>query len=354
VLAVIGAPGSGKTTLLRHTAGRAASAKRREQRRRIPVMLALRDHTVWISAGGQITLADLVRKAVGHLEVAEPPGWWEAQLRAGNCLILLDGLDEVARKEDRVSASEWIERQIAKHPRNDFVVTSRPHGYRTAVIQQAVVLQARPFTTEQIRRFVQSWCLETQRLTTGKSGVDIERLAQDEAEDLLGQLANAPVLQELAVNPLLLTMMVLVHRERRVLPAGRADLYHQVCDVMLWRRQESKRLQVEPSGPVRLRMLAAVAYKMMASGVRGFARGDILEIFERLLDDIDTVTTAEALAWNTTRGFRCRSPSTAPATTASSTTGSVSNSRRCEERRSPTVRSRVTGNGSPARSPPGT
>jgi len=149
-------------------------------------------------------------------------------------------------------------------------------------------------------------------------------------------------------------MMVLVHRERRVGPAGRADLYHQVCDVMLWRRQESKRLQVEPSGPVRLRMLAAVAYKMMASGVRGFARGDILEIFERLLDDIDTVTTAEALAWNTTRGFRCRSPSTAPATTASSTTGSVSNSRRCEERRSPTVRSRVTGNGSPARSPPGT
>jgi hypothetical protein len=295
VLAVIGAPGSGKTTLLRHAASRAANAKRREQRRRIPVMLALRDHVVWIADGGYITLGDLIRKAVGDLEVAEPKDWWEAQLREGNCLILLDGLDEVARKEDRASVSEWIERQIAKHPRNDFVVTSRPHGYRTAVIPQAVVLQARPFTTEQVRRFVRAWCLETQRITTGKVGPDIERLAQEEADDLLGQLVAAPVLQEFAVNPLLLTMMVLVHRERRVLPAGRAELYHQVCDVMLWRRQESKRLQVDPSGPVRQRMLAAVAFKMMASGTRDFPRDGIIEVFERLLDNMDTDTTPEGL-----------------------------------------------------------
>ncbi|WP_100447268.1 NACHT domain-containing protein [Glycomyces xiaoerkulensis] len=295
VYAVIGAPGSGKTTLLRYTARRAASAKRRERKRRVPVLLALRDHAKPISDDPGSTLADVVREDVGRLMVAEPSGWWEAQLRDGNCLILLDGLDEVAGKEDRFAVSEWIEQQIAKHPGNDFVITSRPHGYQTAVIPQAVVLQVRPFTTHQIHGFVRAWCLETERLAIRSAGPETERRAEEEATGLLGQLATAPVLQELAVNPLLLTMMVLVHRERRALPEGRADLYHQLCDVMLWRRAESKKLTMKPSGAVRQGILAALAYEMMIAETRDFPREQVLEVLQRQLDSIDTDITPDLL-----------------------------------------------------------
>lgn len=294
VLAVIGAPGGGKTTLLRHTAARAAAAKKRRQRRRVPVMVALRDHSELISNAPNMDLAELIRKAV-DLAFKEPKGWWEVQLREGNCIILLDGLDEVARKTDRTAVSEWIERQISKHSANDFVITSRPHGYQTAVIPQATVLQVRPFTTKQIHDFVHAWCLATERLAAGKTGPEIDRRASEEADDLIGQLAVSPALQDLAVNPLLLTMMVLVHRERRALPSGRAALYNQVCDVMLWRRMESKKLEVTPSGTVRQRILASLAYEMMLAETRDFRRTDVVAVFDRMLRNIDTDLPAEAL-----------------------------------------------------------
>ncbi|MCC3764514.1 NACHT domain-containing protein [Glycomyces sp. TRM65418] len=300
VCAVIGAPGSGKSTLLRHTA-RLAANQGKDRRRRIPVMLALRDHAESLttktseSPEPPPTLAHLIRADVGTLAVAEPPGWWEVQLRAGNCLILLDGLDEVARSEHRAAIAEWIEKQIAKHPKNDFVITSRPHGYKTAVIPQATVLQVRPFTTQQIRQFVLGWCRAAERLATGASGPEIDQRAREEAEDLISQLSSAPALMELAVNPLLLTMMVLVHRDRRSLPAGRADLYDQVCDVMLWRRQESKKLEVKPPGTVRQRILAALAYDMMVAETRDYPKHQVLEVFNRVLQQVDSDISAEDL-----------------------------------------------------------
>jgi len=288
VCAVIGAPGSGKSTLLRHNARRAASQGRKQRRRRIPIILALRDHADVLISDPAATLADRFREDVGRLSVAEPDGWWETQLRKGNCLVLLDGLDEVARNEDRAAIAEWIDEQIAKNPGNDFVVTSRPHGYRTAVVSRAMVLQVRPFTTAQIRRFIHAWCKAAEHLATRAAGVEIEQRAREEAEDLIAQLSTSPTLVELAVNPLLLTMMVTVHRERRSLPAGRSDLYNQVCDVMLWRRQESKKLEVKPSGTVRQRILAVLAYEMMISTTRDFPRSQVLEVFERSLRQIDT------------------------------------------------------------------
>ncbi|MFC3491079.1 NACHT domain-containing protein [Glycomyces rhizosphaerae] len=294
VCAVIGAPGSGKSTLLRHTARLGASQGKR-RRRRVPVMVALRDHAEKLAADPTLTLAALIRADTGTLAVAEPGRWWEVQLNNGNCLILLDGLDEVARSDDRAAVAEWIEKQIAKNPKNDFVITSRPHGYRTAVIPQATVLQVRPFTTEQIRQFVHGWCRAAERLATAASGPEIDQRATEEAEDLIGQLSTTPALLELAVNPLLLTMMVLVHRERRSLPVGRADLYNQVCDVMLWRRQESKKLEVKPPGAVRQRILAALAYELMVAETRDCPKSQVIEVFDRALRQIDTDITAEGL-----------------------------------------------------------
>jgi hypothetical protein len=153
----------------------------------------------------------------------------------------------------------------------------------------------RPFTTEQISQFVHGWCRAAERLATGASGPEIDQRAFEEAEDLIGQLSSAPALMELAVNPLLLTMMVLVHRERRSLPAGRADLYSQVCDVMLWRRLESKKLEVKPPGAVRQRILAALAYDMMVAETRDYPKTQVLEIFDRALQQIGTDIGAEEL-----------------------------------------------------------
>ena len=158
VLAVSGPPGSGKSTLLAHAARRSARAGRRS-RRRVPVLLALREYAGIIAAGPGTPLPDVLRSAVSGVPGSEPEGWWERQLRRGRCMILLDGLDEVARQEDRGAVATWVERQISSYPGNHFVITSRPHGFPGPVIAHADVLAVRPFTAEQVQLFLNHWYL---------------------------------------------------------------------------------------------------------------------------------------------------------------------------------------------------
>ena len=148
VLALVGQPGSGKSTLLAHAARRSARTAVHGQlgRRRVPVLLALREQAESIVADPAISLPDAVRAAVGGAAGKEPGGWWERQLRRGRCLVLLDGLDEIAREDDRLAVADWVQRQITAHPGNHFVVTSRSFGLPGPLTAQADVLVVRPFT----------------------------------------------------------------------------------------------------------------------------------------------------------------------------------------------------------------
>jgi hypothetical protein len=274
VLAVIGAPGSGKTTLLRHVARRVAGPSR-QRLRTLPILLELRSHSERLGDPAT-TLPQLIRGALPDLNVAEPPGWWEAQLRRGTCVVLLDGLDEVAGDQDRQAISAWIEAQIAAYPGNDFVITSRPHGYRTALIDPALVLQARPFSTDQAERFLQSWYRAAERRATGATGPDVEQRADPQARDLVERLHAAPALYDLMVNPLLLTMIANVHRYRAALPGSRAELYREMCQVMLYRRAEAKHLATAVPGPAKERLLRQLAYTMMREQVAELPRERVL------------------------------------------------------------------------------
>jgi predicted NACHT family NTPase len=69
---------------------------------------------------------------------------------------------------------------------------------------------------------------------------DLELRAETAADDLLRRLDGAPGLYALTVNPLLLTMIAIVHRYCGALPGSRADLYGQICQAMLWQRQEAR------------------------------------------------------------------------------------------------------------------
>lgn len=153
VLAIIGAPGSGKTTLLRHAARRAARDRRGRSgaRRNIPILLTLRDCANRIARRPTLSLPELLEESLRDL--GAPDGWWEASLRRGNALVLLDGLDEVALDEDLTQVVRWIEHQIEMYQDNHYVITSRPRGYPTATIRAADVTRLQPFHGRADRAF---------------------------------------------------------------------------------------------------------------------------------------------------------------------------------------------------------
>ncbi len=292
MLAVIGGPGSGKTTLLRHTARQVCLA-RRGRLRSVPMLLYLRDHVAAIVAEPGVGMAHLLRGTLGDLRNIEPTGWFEQHLRRGDCVMLLDGLDEVARQEDRTNVAAWVERQVRQYPGNDYVITSRPHGYRTARIDGAAVLQVRSFAPGQVTRFVHGWYLAVERHSTGTEGQDIARRVTSGADDLLERLDSAPALHDLTVNPLLLTMIANVHRYRGALPGSRAELYSEICQVMLWRRQEAKKLTLEMSGDKKETLLRGLAYAMMQQRLRDLPRDDVLAEFGPALRRVSRQVTAE-------------------------------------------------------------
>jgi hypothetical protein len=119
-LVILGAPGSGKTTLLRHItllfALRKPSKLSRGLPPLVPVLLRLRDVTALIvkdTPVGEVPntpLAEVIARS--RAESDKVQSWFEQRLNAGKCLVMLDGLDEVADSEQRQQVSAWVYQQL--------------------------------------------------------------------------------------------------------------------------------------------------------------------------------------------------------------------------------------------------
>jgi hypothetical protein len=264
VLAVIGGPGSGKTTLVRNTALELCG-----RRRPLPILMYLRDHAAMILAGSPPDLSRVATSA-GWLDGKVPAEWVSQCLDRGGCVVLLDGLDEVADEADRGRVVAWIQRQVQRYPDNRWVVTSRPHGYRSSPLPAAEMLQVRRFTGEQISRFLHGWYTAIEGRAANGASPHVRKVAEGKADDLLGRLSATPALYDLAANPLLLTMIANVHRYRGQLPGSRAALYAEMYDVLLHRRQEARNLTDATGlrGPQKERVARDLALAMMQAKVR--------------------------------------------------------------------------------------
>ncbi len=277
VHAVIGGPGSGKTTLLRHTA-QDIYRSGIKRRRTVPILVYLRDHAGTITKDLNIWLADLMAlglRASGGPD--EPDGWFEQQLRKGNCVVLFDGLDEVPNQGQRTLVAHWVERQIVHYAKNDFVITSRRQGYTSAPIAGASVVTVLAFTETQMTTFVQKWYAAVEEHAPDGEEGDPRVRAESAANDLLERLAGAPDLYELTINPLLLTMIVNVHRHGGVLPGSRAKLYREICHVMLGLRQEAKKIPNNLDRDRKEALLRGLAYTMMRRRVLHLPRQEVID-----------------------------------------------------------------------------
>ncbi|MFY0528800.1 NACHT domain-containing protein [Archangium gephyra] len=282
-LAIIGTPGSGKSTLLQNVA--LTFAANRQRRYRLPaytpLLLFLRDHAKVIASENPPTLGSLAQSLFSKREglPSPPPAWFERQLSSGRCIVLLDGLDEVANERDRVQVSAWVDKQITAYPQSFFIVTSRPQGYRDAPLTRAHVLETQPFGTEQVAIFIRNWYLSNEIARSGNY-VDegVKRRAGAQAHELLEHLRMRPALDVLTRNPLLLTMVAVVHSSRNALPDRRVELYAEICDVLLGHWNAAKGLS-SPLTASQLRVvLEPLAAHMMELRVTELRQAEIMKV----------------------------------------------------------------------------
>src|SRR5260370_26627372 len=157
---------------------------------------------------------------------------------------------------------------MVAYVQNRFILSSRPYGYRDNPIDGTTVLEVRPFTPDQVERFVQNWYLANELKSWGQDDPGVHLRAREGAQDLLRRLHHAPALLTLAVNPLLLTMIATVHRYRSSLPGKRVALYTEICEVFLGKRQEARGIALQLPPAQKQQVLQPLAYYLMQQGIR--------------------------------------------------------------------------------------
>jgi len=277
-LAIIGPPGSGKTTLLKHLTLIYAKKQSKvyQALRLIPVLLYLRDIRHLILAKPLPNLPQLIRQHIQSLPASEPlnppANWIEEQLKMGKFLVMLDGLDEVADSNERSQVSQWVNQQMTVYRKNLFILTSRPHGYRSAPVEQVgTVLEVLPFNSGQVKQFIKSWYLQTEIMSrAGRDTPAVRAEASNNADDLIKRIMDNRAIADMAKNPLLVTMIATVHYCGSALPGRRVELYQRICDLLLGSRQEAKKIKTSFTGEQNKSVLQVLALALMQLKIREF------------------------------------------------------------------------------------
>ena len=294
---ILGLPGSGKSTLLKHAtlalAGGKPPLESAGRFNKLPVLLFLRDHAAAIDENPELSLAQVVTAELARWDVGFLSDWLVDQLGCGRCLVLLDGLDEVGDLDLRQRVVAWVERQMARYEQDQFILASRPFGYRANPLPDVTVLEVRPFTIEQVQRFVHNWYLANELVSAQRDDPGLRLEATRGAEDLLWRLRQAPALLEMAVNPLLLTMITTVHRYRSNLPERRVELYAEIVEVFLGKWQRARGIAHDLTPAQKQRVLEVVAFYMMYHNKREIP---VTEVVRAIKASLQRVVGAEAAA----------------------------------------------------------
>ncbi|BAY43401.1 hypothetical protein SAMD00079811_09810 [Scytonema sp. HK-05] len=279
-LAIIGSPGSGKTTLLQHLTLTYAKNTQRLQHREapklIPILVYLREGNIQteISKAHPPKLSELIERQESISQLNPPPQWFERKLNAQQCLVMLDGLDEVADFQVRRSVSRWINQQIKTYRNAFFLLTSRPHGLRSesdSLEEIKTIVEVQPFSLGQVETFIHNWYLQREIMSHVRNDdIGVRRLARNQSNDLIERIKNSLPLAAMAFNPLLLTMIATVHCYRGALPGRRVELYAEICDVLLGRRQEAKGIPDVLTAEQKKAVLQVLALELMKKETREF------------------------------------------------------------------------------------
>jgi len=282
-LVIRGAAGSGKTTWMRWTFRRLM-----EMLGALPFMLELRGLArAWTekkAQGEERTIDAYLRTYVGESGAG---GWQEAlphilQSETGpRPVLLVDGWDELGEMGEELRYK--LKGFLDTHPHVLAVVSSRPYGQSQPTHSDGFeLLDLQPLSDKEIARFTSQF----HRRVYGED----EKATEASTERMQAALRVSPEALSLARTPLLLTMMLLISRDRP-LPDKRHRLYEECIRNLLSARPEQRERggaqllshQWRPSdSEERLRAVAAMATRMQQEGYEAKGRAQIVRSWEEL------------------------------------------------------------------------
>lgn len=206
---IMGTGGAGKTMLMKYLF---LNTKNRGSH--VPVFLELRKASSL--AAGEISIPKLIYTCMKDFDVDLSEEMLEYSLQYGGYLFLFDGYDEVKEAVADESAHA-VQAFAAKYPNNVYIVTSREQTNLPALFPTFEIVKTLPLDAKK--------AVELASRLGGGSQRN-QRFCEELQEHLYEKY------MDFAGNPLLLTMMYLVHMRNGSVPDYLADFYGKCFEAL--------------------------------------------------------------------------------------------------------------------------
>jgi HEAT repeat protein len=296
-LMVLAGPGMGKSTLLRMEGGTTAEQEWHRLECDSTAMAAtvlpllLRLSELAKDAGELIeTIPRLIQRNYPRTAPVILPLLTE-KLKAGQCLLLLDALDEVPKGE-RIELKNKLDRFVGAYPCS-VICTSRIVGYDSNFLAGGQDAEIVPFREPQIEQYVMTW------FTNAAGYLNDPSVS---APVLLRELHSKPQVRGLVQNPLLLALICSLYQEQGLtLPSRRVQVYEKAVEYMLEHWSQTQRSRFQGKTKAKTRLLEALAYHFSCEDQEIFDWDDLYDWMENYLDtdaprDLREVKTEELIA----------------------------------------------------------
>lgn len=226
-IVLLGDPGGGKTTLLKYITYQLSRFQRQDKFLPfyLPIFLRISEYAQILKTNPSKHLLDFLLNDYDK-QFSTLYNW---AFENGQVVLLLDGLDEVLDVSQRFKVVEEIQDIVARMPENRYIVTSRFIGYDRARLGSVFKhFTIEKFNRQQIRLFCRSWYK-----AVAKNSLQDINSSELEADKLYNAIIGKKTIEDLACNPLMVTLIANMHFKGQSLPHNRVKLYEIATETLL-------------------------------------------------------------------------------------------------------------------------
>ncbi len=291
VAILLGTPGSGKSTFLRWLALHMARASltpgayqlpSRLGPEQVPILIQLREYAERLDKDYLPLKQFLILQwSRIHPNLAMK---LLGELSQGRCLVLFDGLDQVATVNVHKRLIEAVYEFIAEYSSDDstnynrYIITSRIADSEPGAFAKYAHYTLLDLDRQCIEQILGNWCIAVARFQTRaihgtRSLTDQEQAAARTAGakqqvQLLQILQHYPDLMRLAMSPMALVIMELLQVSGRNLFQSRIELCQMITRTLLdnWNRESGRKMFPSEEIPLAEQLLSNLSYRLQESG----------------------------------------------------------------------------------------